>query len=197
MNIKSELPDMNDQETLPIIATIKEYLDADGMRYNQLGADAIEMYMQGNNLTMHMVIYLHNNHLIFRIPNFIRNVELRRMDILLFIMQVTNEILDIRFETGKEGKSLSACCQHILEDGVLTRKQFDLALMVLVHIVDDTFPRFMQLIYGTTEASAAATGDEHQNKPAPTADENDDNDDNDENDEFAPVVDEEITRKLN
>jgi hypothetical protein len=191
MNSKAELPDKQG-ETLPIIDTVKEYLEADGMRYNQLGPDAVELYMQGNNLTMHLVIYLHNNHLIFRVPNFIRNVELRRMDILLFIMQVTNEILDIRFETGKEGKALSACCQHILEDGALTRKQFDMAMMVLVHIVDDTFPRFMQLIYGTSEASAPVVEQSHQSEQVTESDENE------ENDEFAPVVDdEEITRKLN
>lgn len=101
---------------------------------------------------MHLVIYLHNSHLIFRVPNFIRNVDLSRKDVLLFIMQVTNEILDIRFELGKDGRSLSACCQHILEDGWLTRKQFDLAMMVLVHMVDDTFPRFMEIIYGRKES---------------------------------------------
>lgn len=131
--------------TVPMIATIKGYLEADKMRFSQLDKDALELYMQGNNLTMHLVIYQHNNHLIFRVPNFIRNVELRRLDVLLFIMQVTNEILDIRFEIGKDGKSLSACCQHILEDGTMTRQQFDLAMMVLVHMVDDTFPGLCSL----------------------------------------------------
>lgn len=136
------------QEVLPVIGKIQTFLDADQMRYSLISPEALELYMQGNNLTMHLVIYLHNGHLIFRIPAFIRNVELRHQEILLFIMQVTSEILDIRFEIGKDGKSLSACCQHILEDGELTRKQFDLAMMVLMHIVDDTYPRFMQLVYG-------------------------------------------------
>ncbi len=192
---KSEMPDNEDMTSLAIIEEVKSYLTADKMRFSQLGEDAIELYMQGNNLTMHLVIYLHNNHLIFRVPNFIRNVELRRMDVLMFIMQVTNEILDIRFEIGKDGKSLSACCQHILEDGTLTRKQFDLAMMVLVHMVDDTFPRFMQLVYGPGGPPEEVTG--HTEEPvepvsAPEAE------DTEDSDEFAPVVDdEEITRKLN
>ncbi len=183
----------------PMIETIKGYLEADKMRFSQLDEDALELYMQGNNLTMHLVIYLHNNHLIFRVPNFIRNVELRRMDVMLFIMQVTNEILDIRFEIGKDGKTLSACCQHILEDGWMTRKQFDLAMMVLVHMVDDTFPRFMQLVYGqATPPGETAKADGEAAEPVSEPEETDENDQTDENDEFAPVVDdEEITRKIN
>ncbi|MDD3147313.1 MAG: hypothetical protein PHD82_08430 [Candidatus Riflebacteria bacterium] len=180
--------------TAPVIEAIKGYLEEDSMRFSQLDEDAVELYMQGNNLTMHLIIYLHNNHLIFRVPNFIRNVELRRLDILLFIMQVTNEILDIRFEIGKDGKSLSACCQHILEDGLLTRKQFDLAMMVLVHMVDDTFPRFMQLVYGQAQPPAGQTDAE----PVDAVSETEEAEGNDENDEFAPVVDDdEITRKIN
>lgn len=180
--------------TAPVIEAIKGYLEEDSMRFSQLDEDAVELYMQGNNLTMHLIIYLHNNHLIFRVPNFIRNVELRRLDILLFIMQVTNEILDIRFEIGKDGKSLSACCQHILEDGLLTRKQFDLAMMVLVHMVDDTFPRFMQLVYGQGQPPDGQTDAE----PVDAASETEEAEGNDENDEFAPVVDDdEITRKIN
>lgn len=180
--------------SLPVIEVVKGYLDADKMRYHQISEEALEMYMQGNNFTMHLVIYVHNSHLIFRIPNFIRNVELRRLDVLLFIMQVTNEILDIRFEVGKDGKSLSACCQHILEDGELTRKQYDLAMMVLMHIVDDTYPRFMQLVYGHSgpPADEAESGDA---EPAETPEEAGETE---ENDDFAPVADdEEVPRKIN
>ncbi len=179
-------------ETLPVINDIMGYLASDNMRFNQLGEDAVELYMQGNNLTMHLVIYLHNSHLIFRVPNFIRNVELRRLEILMFIMQVTSEILDIRFEIGKDGKSLSACCQHILEDGTMTRRQFDLAMMVLVHMVDDTFPQFMKMVYSQTENSAPVA------KPVEETTEPDaEPEDVEESDEFAPVNDDEIVRKLN
>lgn len=179
-------------ETLPVINDIMGYLASDNMRFNQLGEDAVELYMQGNNLTMHLVIYLHNSHLIFRVPNFIRNVDLRRLDILMFIMQVTSEILDIRFEIGKDGRSLSACCQHILEDGTMTRRQFDLAMMVLVHMVDDTFPQFMKLVYSQAENGAPVV------KPAEETTEPDaEPEDVEENEEFAPVNDDEIVRKLN
>lgn len=179
-------------ETVAVIELIKGYLDDDQMRYHQLSEEALELYMQGNNLTMHLVIYVHNGHLIFRIPSFIRNVELRSMELLLFIMQVTSDILDIRFEIGKDGKTLSACCQHILEDALITRKQFDLAIMVLMHIVDDTFPRFMQIIYGNERPETAdfAPPSEPVEAEAKT-------EEPDENEEFAPVIDDDETRKIN
>jgi hypothetical protein len=93
------------------------------------------------------MIYQHNGHLIFRVPGFIRNVELNRLDVLMFIMKVMNEILDIRFEISADGKNLSACCHHIIEDGEITRAQFDLAMMIIMHIVDDTYPQFLQILY--------------------------------------------------
>lgn len=192
MSAENDRPENKRFETLPVIKDIMGYLSSDNMRFNQLGEDAVELYMQGNNLTMHLVIYLHNSHLIFRVPNFIRNVELRRLEILMFIMQVTGEILDIRFEIGKDGKSLSACCQHILEDGTMTRRQFDLAMMVLVHMVDDTFPQFMKLVYSQPEAAVPAA-EPAEEKAAPDAEP----EDAEESDEFAPVNDDEIVRKLN
>jgi len=192
MSAENDRPENKRFETLPVIKDIMGYLSSDNMRFNQLGEDAVELYMQGNNLTMHLVIYLHNSHLIFRVPNFIRNVELRRLEILMFIMQVTGEILDIRFEIGKDGKSLSACCQHILEDGTMTRRQFDLAMMVLVHMVDDTFPQFMKLVYSQPE-TGAPVAEPVEEKAAPDAEP----EDAEESDEFAPVNDDEIVRKLN
>jgi hypothetical protein len=107
------------------LSDIKEFLTQDNLRYNVIGDDAVELFMQARNLTIRLLIYVHNGH----------------------VMQVTSEILDIRFEIGPDGKSLSACCQHILEDGTLTRAQFDLAMMIILHIVDDTFPQFMKLVY--------------------------------------------------
>lgn len=181
-----------------IINLVKTYLTDAEIKHHDIAEDAVEMYMQGQNLTMHVVIYVHNNHLIFRIPGFIRNVELRRADITQFLLQVMNDILDIRFELGKEGNSLSACCQHILEGASITRRQFDLAIMVLIHIVDDTYPHLMQLIYNTDSAIAPA-----QNSSAVDfADEQVEEsvaseDDGDENDEFAPSTNNEEPRKIN
>ncbi len=196
MNAEKDGSENRRFETLPVINDIMGYLASDNMRFNQLGEDAVELYMQGNNLTMHLVIYQHNSHLIFRVPNFIRNVELRRLDILTFIMQVTGEILDIRFEIGKDGRSLSACCQHILEDGIMTRRQFDLAMMVLVHMVDDTFPQFMKLVYSQGEAGSGAGAPAAETVEAP-ASPGAEPEDVEDNDEFAPVNDDEIVRKLN
>lgn len=194
--MSSATTENSDSETaLSVIGAIRSFLDADQMRYHQISEEALELYMQGNNLTMHVVIYVHNSHLILRVPAFIRNVDLRRMDILLFIMQVTGEILDIRFEIGKDGRTLSACCQHILEDASVTRRQFDLAMMVLMHIVDDTYPRFMQLIYGKDSAQK----DEEAVKDSSAADQQADEsaDEPEDADEFAPVVDDEDPRKIN
>lgn len=178
--------------TRAVIDLVRSYLDDDQMRYHQIADDALELYMQGNNLTMHLVIYVHNGHLILRIPSFIRNVEMRRMEVMLFIMQVTSEILDIRFEIGKDGKSLSACCQHILEDALITRKQFDLAMMVLMHIVDDTFPRFMQIVYGNDQPENIDAPSE-----APVQQVEQKAEEVEENEDFAPVIDDEETRKIN
>ena len=179
-------------ETIAVIELVKSYLNDDQMRFHQISEEALELYMQGNNLTMHLVIYVHNGHLIFRIPSFIRNVELRTMEVMLFIMQVSSDILDIRFEIGKDGKSLSACCQHILEDALPTRKQFDLAMMVLMHIVDDTFPHFMQLIYGDEKAELARSAPD--SKPAEPEVKSEEAE---ENEEFAPVIDDDETRNIN
>lgn len=180
-----------------IIGLVKTYLTDAEIKYHDIAENAVEMYMQGHNLTMHVVIYVHNNHLIFRIPGFIRNTELRRADITHFLMQVMNDILDIRFELGKDGNSLSACCQHILEDASITRRQFDLAIMVLIHIVDDTYPHLMKLIYNTDNtmvadenASASDFADEQTEEGGASED------DIDENDEFTTTSNEE-PRKIN
>ncbi len=129
------------------IECVKDFFDQDKIRYNIIDENAIELYMQARNLTMHLMIYQHNGHLIFRVPGFIRNVELNRLDVLMFIMKIMNEILDIRFEVSADGKTLSACCHHIIEDGEITRAQFDLAMMIIMHIVDDTYPQFLQILY--------------------------------------------------
>lgn len=190
-----------DKAALEVIKQIKDYLKDAEIKCHDVASDAVELYMQGHNLTMHVVIYVHNNHLIFRIPGFIRNVELRRLDVMQFLMQVMSDILDIRFELGKEGKTLSACCQHILEDASITRRQFDLAMMVLIHIVDDTYPHLMKLIYKADTDFTISESDNqsdfiNDDEDKIIADDNE-NEDNDENDEFAPIINDEETRKIN
>jgi len=195
MNMVSDQPE-SENSTREIIALVKTYLDAAEIRYHDIADDAIELYMQGHNLTMHVVIYVHNSHLILRIPGFIRNIELYRSDIMQFLMQVMNDILDIRFEIGKDGKSLSACCQHILEDTMISRRQFDLAFMVLIHIVDDTYPHLMKLIYRadtTAPESSTVAGDFAEEHEAAGRDE----EETDENEDFTPAKDSEQTRKIN
>ena len=188
----------SDKSVQEIIKQIKIYLTDAEIRFHDIADDAVELYMQGHNLTMHVVIYVHNSHLIFRVPGFIRNVELRRPDILQFLMQVMSDILDIRFELGKDGNSLSACCQHILEDASITRRQFDLAIMVLIHIVDDTYPHLMKMIYKTdSEQTPADTAPESDFADAPEDNHEVDGDESEENDEFAPVINDEETRKIN
>ncbi|PKL50290.1 MAG: hypothetical protein CVV42_03280 [Candidatus Riflebacteria bacterium HGW-Riflebacteria-2] len=179
---------------LAIIAQIKTYLDAAEIRYHDIADDAIELYMQGHNLTMHVVVYVHNNHLILRIPGFIRNIEMYRSDIMQFLMQVMNDILDIRFEIGKDGKSLSACCQHILEDTMITRRQFDLAFMVLIHIVDDTYPHLMKLIYQSDSANSPEIAGDFAEAPEQNSLEEEESE---ETEDFAPIEDSEQTRKIN
>lgn len=133
------------------IDSVCQFLEEDKIKYNRIDGDAVELYMQARNLTMHLLIYQHNGHLIFRVPAFIRNVELNRFDILKFLMKVMNEILDIRFELANDGKALSACCHHIVEDGLVTRAQFDLAMMIILHVVDDCYPQILHIIYSGGE----------------------------------------------
>ncbi|GAB4267106.1 MAG: hypothetical protein Kow0029_01370 [Candidatus Rifleibacteriota bacterium] len=137
----------------PAIYTVRNYLDQDNIRYHNLAEDAVEMYMQARNLTIQLLIYVHNNHLIFRVPGFIRNVDLNRLEILSTLMRIMNEILDIRFEISPDGRNLSACCHHILEDSDITRAQFDLAMMVILHVVDDSYPKLMKLVYSQDRPS--------------------------------------------
>jgi hypothetical protein len=47
-----------------------------------------------------------------------------------------------------DGHSLSGSCNHILEDGVLTRSQFSQCFSVVAFLVDESFPRLMKVLYG-------------------------------------------------
>jgi hypothetical protein len=136
-----------DQAADKAMQMVRKFLAEEKIKFNDVDKDAVELYMQAKNLTIHLLIYTSNGHLIFRVPGFIRNVNLNRLEILMLIMKIMNEILDIRFEISPDGNSLSACCHHILEDGALTKSQFDLAMMIIIRLVDDTYPQFMQIIY--------------------------------------------------
>jgi hypothetical protein len=132
---------------VPIIAQVIEFLTADGIRFHLFEENSLEFFMQAKNLTMRLVIYHYNSHLIFRAPTFIRNNDLNRSDVLMLMLKLMNEFLDIRFEIAEDGKSLSASCQHVLEDSTFTKKQFDFLMMIILHVVDETYPQFMKLLY--------------------------------------------------
>lgn len=137
------------------IKRIEEFLQEDKIKFGIVDENAVELYMQAKNLTMHLLVYEHNGHIIFRIPGFIRNAELKKPEIYNLMMKIMNEILDIRFEMAPDGRSISACIHHILEDNNITRAQFDLAMMILLHVVDDSYPQFMQALYSTGTVAAA------------------------------------------
>jgi hypothetical protein len=150
-------------KTLPEIEKVIGFLEHDKIRYHQLAHDAVELFMQAKNLTIQLIIYSHNSHLIFRVPGYIRNVQLNRLEVLTYLMQIMSEVLDIRYEVSPDGRSLSACCQHILEDAEITRAQFDLAMMIILHVVDDTYPKLMQLLYaGDKAVTTVFAGDDYE-----------------------------------
>ncbi|HNW34067.1 MAG TPA: YbjN domain-containing protein [Candidatus Ozemobacteraceae bacterium] len=135
-----------------VIKTVAGYLAEEGYRFQYISDACLELYLQGKSLTMRVILYAHNRHLVVRVPAFIRNMELRRMDLLLVLMQIMDEYFDIRFELAKDGQSLSAACTHILEDGALTKAQCMQTMMVVAYIVDDCYPKLMHLIYGGEKA---------------------------------------------
>ncbi|HOT27278.1 MAG TPA: YbjN domain-containing protein [Candidatus Ozemobacteraceae bacterium] len=142
---------------IEIIKSVAKHLTDEGYRFQYLSDACLELYLQGKNLTMRMLIYAHNRHLVVRVPGFIRNVELRRLDLLMTLMQLMDEYFDIRFELAKDGQSLSAACTHIVEDGTMTKAQCMQTMMVVAYIVDDTYPKLMHILYGTRQP--VETGD--------------------------------------
>lgn len=142
------LPD----EKEALIRLISGFLIEEQYRFQTLGNDCIELYLQGKHLTMRMLIYGHNRHLIVRVPGFIRNVELRRLDILLLLNQLMNDFFDIRFEMAEDGQSLSASSNHILEDGHLTKAQFIQCMTIVPFLIDESYPKIMQAIFGKSPA---------------------------------------------
>ncbi|HOY65580.1 MAG TPA: YbjN domain-containing protein [Candidatus Ozemobacteraceae bacterium] len=153
-----EMPQTAPQVTAWEVGTIKTvaaFLTDEGYRFQYVNEACLELYLQGKNLTMRMIIYAHNRHLVVRVPGFIRNVELRRLDVMLAVLRLMDEYFDIRFELAKDGRSLSAACTHILEDGALTKNQCMQCLMVVAYIIDDCYPSLMQLVYGGKAPEAA------------------------------------------
>lgn len=126
----------------------EEFLRAEGYRFHFLAEDCIEMYLQGKHLTMRMLIYAHNRHLVIRVPAFIRGVDMRRTDFLTELMRLMNEFFDIRFELSPDGQSLSGASNPIVEDGQITKAQFSQALMVVAYMVDEQYPRLLKILYG-------------------------------------------------
>lgn len=135
---------------IQVAASLGKFLESEEYRFHFLTDTCIELFIQGKHLTMRFLVYAHNRHVVVRVPAFIRNIELRRTDVLLAIMALMNDFFDIRFELAEHGQSLSASCNHILEDGVLTQKQFSQMMMVTAYLVDEAYPRLMQVIFGGT-----------------------------------------------
>ncbi len=142
-----------------LIKQVAEFLTLEEYKFQFIDETCLEMYLQGKFLTMRMLVYGSNKHLVIRVPAFIRNVNLRRMDVLLFLMAVMNDFFDIRFELAKDGRSLSAASNFILEDGAITRKQFMQCLMVVAYLVDENYPKLMKLVFGPDGAGDGISGD--------------------------------------
>jgi len=130
-----------------LVKQIKGFLDEDEVRYSMVSDNCIEVYIQAENVNLVILIYVVNDHVIVRAPDFIRNVKLRNLEVMSFMLKIMNEVLDIRLEIDEEGKSLSSCCQHIVEDNTITRKQFDFMMVVVIRVTDDIYSKMMQIVY--------------------------------------------------
>jgi hypothetical protein len=140
-----ETPEVNVSDVMNIV---KKFLDKEKFKYIETEEQACEIIVQGYNLIMQLVYYVYKNHLILRIPHFIRNVDVMRPKLVFMINRFMEEILDIRFEVGEEGKSISATCQLLLEDALPTERQLRFLTMLIMNVADDYYPKFMQAIYG-------------------------------------------------
>lgn len=164
--IKAKADKSNDPWDLQTMKTIAGYLTDEGYRFSFIADECIELFIQGKNLTMRFLIYAHNRHLVVRVPAFLRNSDLRRPDLLLAIMSIMNDFFDIRFELSDDGQSLSASCNHIIEDGEITPKQFNQVMMVVAYLVDENYPKLMKILLAgndvTTESANADPISEEQ-----------------------------------
>ena len=134
-------------KTEKMVSLIKSFLKKDKITFSMVSDDCIEIYIQANNVNLIILIYVVRDHVIIRTPEFVRNIPLKRIDVMSFIIQVMTDVLDIRFEFSEDYTALSASCQHIVEDNPFTKKQFDLMMTVLISITDDVYPQIMKIIY--------------------------------------------------
>ena len=144
----------NKAKVKKLVSLIKSFLKQDGVKFSTVSDECIEVYIQANNVNLVILIYVSNGHIIVRTPEFVRNIQLKRMKILLFLMQIMNDVLDIRFEISDDGESLSSSCQHILEDGIITKDQFDFMMMIVISVTDDVYPKLMEILYAKGEFSS-------------------------------------------
>lgn len=133
-----------------VMKSVTDYLDKEGFRYFMSENDICEILIQGTNASLQLVYYVYQNHLILRIPHFIRNVDVMRPKVIFLINQAMEEVMDIRFEIGEEGKSISAAVQHLLGRDVPTEAQLRYLTMLILNATDEYYQRFLQAIYSGT-----------------------------------------------
>ncbi|MBF0544224.1 MAG: hypothetical protein HQM08_07320 [Candidatus Riflebacteria bacterium] len=134
-----------------VIKRVIGFLEQENYRFHSLENDNLELFLQGKNLVMHVMIYVHNRHLIVKIPTYIKDSGLRKAEILLALLKMMNDYYDIRMELSEESDGLSASCNHILEDGFLTKSQFFQCLTATAFIVDETYPKIMKILFGNSD----------------------------------------------
>ncbi len=133
-----------------VMKSVTDYLDKEGFKYLMLEDKICEIVIQGDNLSIQLMYYVYNNHLILRVPHFIRNVDVMRPKVVYLMNYAMNEILDIRFEVGQEGKSISSSVQHLLGDTVPTEAQLRYLTMLIINVTDNYYQKFIQAIYSGT-----------------------------------------------
>lgn len=134
-------------KTKKLVTLIKSFFKEDDVKFSVISDECLEVYIQASNVNLIILIYVSNGHVVVRAPEFIRNIDLQRMEVVQFLMKVMSDVLDIRFEISDDGKALSSSCQHIVEDGTLTKSQFDFMMMIVIRISDDIYPKLMQIVY--------------------------------------------------
>ena len=133
-----------------VMKSVTDYLDKEGFKYLMLEDKICEIVIQGDNLSIQLMYYVYNNHLILRVPHFIRNVDVMRPKVVYLMNYAMNEILDIRFEVGEEGKSISSSVQHVLGNTVPTEAQLRYLTMLIINVTDNYYQKFIQAIYSGT-----------------------------------------------
>lgn len=160
--VPDNLQEMRKEREAAIIRQIAGFLQDERYRFTNLGDDCLELYLQGKHLTMRMIIYAHNGHLVVRVPEFIRNQNLLFPAFLRTILTIQSEFFDIRFELSEDGQSLSASSNHILEDNTITKSQFNQCLTVVAFIIDQHYPLFLKVLYKEHRDAGEPTNEEEK-----------------------------------